>query len=383
MERTLALPVLDLEPAVRPQEATEGVAAWELNPFLHVGEGRLYNPLADRMLLAGEAGYETLHAALLGHLPVAAMALDERRRLADTGWLVPAASEPERSFRLKYVSLEAHTVCNQSCYFCPVSIAPRESHFMPTETYERIVGEIAAYRSTIEAVFMINYNEPTADRRFVDQVRTLRAAGLPPAVLTNGSGLTPDRIDALVEMGGLRFLSINLSTLDGERYKQTRGIDQVELILRNLDYAKDRPVAEQMDMVVLGTGDELHRRDFDDITRRFAGSRFEVKYFEVMDRAGYLQIGHRPASSDRKLCGCDNVGSRPLQHLHITPQGKCVLCCEDYDEKYVVGDLHQESVDEVLRGPKLALLRRWIYGLEEAPRDFICRNCTFALTRKA
>ena len=254
---------------------------------------------------------------------------------------------------------------------------------MPTELYERIVGELAAYRDTVEAVFMINYNEPTADKRFVDQVRAIRAAGLPPAVLTNGTGLTPRRVDALVELGGLRFLSINLSTLDRERYRKERGGDHLELVLRHLDYAKDRPVAEQMDMVVLGTGNEAHKRDFEEISRRFAGSRFTVKYFEVMDRAGYLQIGLKPAAPNQRLCGCENVGSRPLQHIHITPQGKCVLCCEDYDAKYVVGDLTRESVHEVLTGPAMALMRRWAYGIEEAPGDFICRGCTFALTRSS
>lgn len=73
------------------------------------------------------------------------------------GWLIGPTEDPSNRFLLKYVSLEAHTVCNQS--YSPVSIAPREHHFMPTEMYERIVGELSAYRSTIEAVFMINYNE--------------------------------------------------------------------------------------------------------------------------------------------------------------------------------------------------------------------------------
>jgi wyosine [tRNA(Phe)-imidazoG37] synthetase (radical SAM superfamily) len=401
MNRPVALPVLPSQPAFDSAQASIGgsagfgsaspavaedkqaTAQWERNPFLHVGEDRVYNPLTDATLLHDQPGYQGLRAILAGLVQVPELSPEERTLLSEAGWLVPSDSQPERSFRLKYVSLEAHTVCNQSCYFCPVSIAPRESYFMPTEMYERIVGELSAYRSTIEAVFMINYNEPTADKRFVEQVRTIRGAGLPPGVLTNGSGLTPDRIDALVEMGGLRFLSINLSTLDRERYARDRGIDQVELILRNLDYAKDKPLAEQMDMVVLGTGNDDHQRDFAEISERFAGSRFEVKFFEVMDRAGYLQIGNKPSTSDRRLCGCDNVGSRPLQHIHITPQGRCVLCCEDYDEKYVVGDLTTESVAEVLAGPKLALLRRWIYGLEESPRDFVCRHCTFALTRPA
>jgi pyruvate-formate lyase-activating enzyme len=352
-----------------------------VNPFLHVGPDRLYNPLMDRTILAGEPGYAELCARISEPGAAVPLAPSELARLAEAGWLVPADSEPERNFLLKYVSLEAHTVCNQSCYFCPVSIAPREDHFMPMDLYERILGELSEWRDTIEAVFMINYNEPTADKRFVDQVRAIKAAGLRPAVLTNGTGLTPGRVDELVAMGGLRFLSINLSTLDRERYRKERGGDHLNAVLRNLDYVKDRPVAEQMDMVVLGTGNEDHKRDFEEISQRFAGSRFDVKYFEVMDRTGHVQIGLRPAMPNQRLCGCDNVGSRPLQHIHITPRGQCILCCEDYDEKYVVGDLTRESVQEVLTGPKLALMRRWIYGLDEAPKDFICRGCTFALTR--
>lgn len=378
--KTASLPIL-AEPIVPAPPQTAEPPELQVNPFLHVGPDRVYNPLTDRTLLAGEPGYEELRGLLGGALGLDRLPGEDRKRLALEGWLLRGDTEPGREFRLKYVSLEAHTVCNQSCYFCPVSIAPREDYFMPTELYERIVGELAAYRDTIEAVFMINYNEPTVDRRFVEQVGAIRAAGLPPAVLTNGSGLTPGRVDALVALGGLRFLSINLSTLDRERYRRERGGDHLGLVLRNLDYAKDQPLADQMDMVVLGTGNEDHKRDFEEISRYFAGSRFEVKYFEVMDRAGYLQIGHKPAIPNQRLCGCENVGSRPLQHLHITPRGTCVLCCEDYDAKYVVGDLTQDSVEGVLTGPGLARMRRWAYGLEEAPRDFLCRGCTFALTR--
>ncbi len=374
--KTASLPILS-EPGVR------SVPELQVNPFLHVGEDRVYNPLTDRTLLRGEPGYEPLRGVLSGALAIEALAAADRAPLTASGMLLPGDAEPARDFHLKYVSLEAHTVCNQSCYFCPVSIAPREDYFMPTALYERIVGELAAWRDTIEAVFMINYNEPTADKRFVDQVRTIRAAGLPPAVLTNGSGLTPDRVDAILEMGGLRFLSINLSTLDRERYKRDRGGDHLPVVLRNLDYLRDKPLAEVMDMAVLGTGDDDHKRDFEEISARFAGSRFDVKYYEVMDRAGYLQIGNRPASRERRLCGCENVGSRPLQHLHITPRATCVLCCEDYDGKYVVGDLNRESVAEVLTGPTMALMRRWAYGLEKAPGDFLCYGCTFALTQPA
>lgn len=355
-------------------------SALQRNPFVHVGPDRVYNPLTDRTLLEGDPGYTTLRRLLAGLAGFESADPDDLSRLAEAGWLLPAGEDPSVRFLLKYVALEAHTVCNQSCYFCPVSVAPREDYFMPTELYERIVRELSAYRSTIEAVFMISYNEPTADRRFLDQVRAIKAAGLPPAVLTNGTGLTPDRADALAEMGGLRFLSINLSTLDRDKYREDRGGDHLRVVLRNVEYLKDLPVAERMDMVVLGTGDERHKRDYEEIRARFAGSRFDVKYFEVNDRAGYLEIGLSRKNREKKLRGCELVGSRPLQHLHINPRGQCILCCQDYSETEVVGDLTTSSVAEVLAGPALARMRRWVYGLEEAPADFICRNCKFALT---
>jgi len=352
-----------------------------VQPLLHVDEDRIYNPVSDRGLEPGDPDFALLSRLAAGEIVASDLAAPDRERLLAGAWLLPPEVDPGRQYLLKYVSLEAHTVCNQACYFCPVSVDPRQDYFMPTETYERIVGELAAWRDTIEAVFMISYNEPTLDKRFVDQVRTIKQAGLPPAVLTNGSGLTPDRVDRIVEMGGLRFLSINLSTADRERYRATRGGDHLKAVLRNLEHAKHLPVAENMDIVVLGTGDDTHRQDFAELSDLFAGSRFNVKSFEVMDRAGYLQIGASVAEDGRTLCGCDNMGPRPIQHLHITPRGKCVLCCEDYDENYVVGDLEQQSVEEVLTGPAMALMRRWVYGIDEAPADFICNRCIFSRRR--
>jgi hypothetical protein len=351
---------------------------WIVEPYLHVEPDRISNPLTGRALPAGEPASRQIRALREGAIGVDELPEGSRRKLLDEAWLVADRPDLSSRFALRYVSLEAHTVCNQACYFCPVSIDPRPDHFMPTDLYERIVRELASYRDTIETVCMVNYNEPTADKRFVDQVRTLKAHGLPPAALTNGTGLTPERVDALIEMGGLHFLSVNLSTLDRERYQRERGGDHLPLVLRNMDYLKQRRVAKQMDVVVLGRGDETHRRDFQEIRERFGGTCFDVKSFEVMDRAGRLPIGLKPPAPHARLCGCENLGSRPLQHLHITPQAKCLLCCEDYDEKYVVGDLTTQTVAEVLTGPELAKLRRWAYGQEEAPADFICRHCVFA-----
>lgn len=339
------------------------------NPFLHIDADRVYDPLTDRALVPGDGAYEHFRAFQSGQIADAS--------LEEGGWVVPRDSDLSRGYHLRIVSLETTIACNQKCYFCPVSIAPREDYAMPDALFERLVEELKTF-PTLESVFLQSYNEPTLDRRFLEQCRTLFAAGLPVAVLSNGSGLTPAKADALAQEGPLRFLCINLSTLDRERYARERGADHLPVVLRNLEHIRELAVAREMKIVVLGRGDSTHERDFDEIRDRFAGSRFVVEHHVVMDRAGWLDVGLKASDRGRRLAGCDNVGSRPLQHLHITPHGKCVLCCEDYDERYVVGDLTTHSIREVLEGDELAKMRRWVYGLEEAPDDFMCKDCVFA-----
>ena len=340
------------------------------NPFLHNDADRVYDPLTDRALLPGDGMYERFRAFEQGG---SAEGLE--------GWVLSNGDDLSRRSHLKIVSLETMTTCNQRCYFCPVSIAPRADYLMPDELFSRIVAELTTFRATLQSVFLQSYNEPSIDRRFLDQCRTLFAAGLPVAVLSNASGFTPAKTDALAAEGPLRYLCINLSTLDRERYRADRGEDHLPVVLRNVDYMKDIRVADEMKIVVLGTGDAVHAADFESIRDRYAGSRFEVEHHVVMDRAGWLDVGMKAADRNRPMAGCDNVGSRPLQHLHITPHGRCVLCCEDYDEKYVVGDLTTSTIEQVLAGDELAKLRRWIYGVEEAPDDFMCRDCVFARRR--
>lgn len=339
------------------------------NPFLHIDAHRVYNPLTDRALMPGDAAFATFQRFQTSG--------ESSEELERDGWLVRNGHDLSRAHRLKIVSLETLTTCNQKCYFCPVSIAPRADFAMPDEMFARIVAELKVF-TTIESVFLQSYNEPTLDRRFLDQCRTLIENGLPVAVLSNGSGFTPAKTDALIAMGGLRYLCINLSTLDRERYEHDRGADHLPVVVRNLEYLKDKPLAQEMKIVVLGTGNAVHDSDFAAISEAFAGSRFIVERHVVMDRAGWLDVGLKAEDRMRPLAGCDNLGSRPIQHLHITPHGKCVLCCEDYDENYVVGDLTRSSIAEVLEGDEMAKMRRWIYGIEEAPADFMCRDCIFA-----
>ena len=47
------------------------------------------------------------------------------------------------------------------------------------------------------------------------------------------------------------------------------------------------------------------------------------------------------------LVGCEQMGSRPINHIHISARGRCILCCQDYSERWEVGDLTEQTLVEM------------------------------------
>lgn len=349
-----------------------------VEPFLHFGAAQIYNPLTDRSLNEQSSLFRLLKQLAANPADVEKASYDLLSSLESEGWLVPNCDNLGRRFRLKYALIEGASSCNQGCYFCPVSEIPREVNEMPLELYETIAEQLCEFEDTLEGVFMDHYNEPTSDPRFLDRVKILLKHGLKPAMNSNGTGLTKKRVDDLVDLGGLRYMSINLSTIDKDKYARDRGADHLELVLRNLEYAKNRRVAQDMRIAVIGSFDDQHKREIARITEIFEGSYFEVRPFEIMNRAGHVSIGSKPLPFQSKLRGCQNVGDRVSQWLHVNFRGQAVLCCQDYGAQHVVGDLSKQRVSEVLKSEAFAKIRRWSYSLEESPGDFLCNGCVFA-----
>ena len=352
------------------------VEAEVVSPFLHDRGRVLYNPLTGESLPKGGEGHAALARIGQGLSAEASPGVLEHLRAAR--FLIDDVDTEARRSHLLFLSLETCTSCNHRCPFCPVSVDPREREVMSQELFESIVDQVAAIGGREVVVFLSNYNEPTIDPLFEERCRALFARGLPVSVLTNASHLSPERAARLAEAGRFRYVGINLPTLDPARYEKLHGTRDLARVLANIDALTARTLAEETAIVVLGNEDAAHRKDVREIRARFAPLGWEVKPFRIRSRPASGTFVPEPPAK-KKLKGCELMGSRPFEHLHVTATAKAVLCCQDYYEKLAVGDLKTQSVAEVLGGDVMARLRRWTYGVEEAPEDFLCRKCEFAL----
>jgi MoaA/NifB/PqqE/SkfB family radical SAM enzyme len=362
-----------------PDAASAAVLEVETpSPYLHDRGSVLYNPTTGESLPKGGPGFQALVRVRDGMASGVDPAVLEHLRAAR--FLIDDLDAETRRSHLLYVSLETCTSCNHRCPFCPVSVDPREREVMSQDLFERIADEVLEIGGRDVVVFLSNYNEPTIDPLFEERCLALFARGLPVSLLTNASHFGPDRAERLASAGRFRYIGINLPTLDPARYEKMHGTRDLARVLANIDALAARDIGEETVIVALGDNDEAHRRDVREIRERFEPLGWEVKPFRIRSRPGSGTFVPEPPPV-KELKGCELMGSRPFEHLHVTATAKAVLCCQDYYEKLVIGDLKIQSVGEILGGDVMARLRRWTYGVEQAPDDFLCRRCEFALGR--
>lgn len=288
-------------------------------------------------------------------------------------FIFPAETDQDRIFNLLNVELDPNTVCNQACGYCPVSIKPRQKMEMSEELFDEILSQVSSLNSGNKISILLNaYNEPTLDKRYPRFVKKIKERGFGHTVVSNGSNLNPLLIDELIGLD-VRDYALNIPALDKHEYYKLRGTKDIEKIIRNIDYLAKKQA--NINILVHGTGNYRHYKNFRDLANRFNDSNIRVSMGRTMDRAGIINNEYRANINRKRLHGCMTLGSRLINWIHINAKGECNICCMDYYQKYKIGDLNKSSISEILSGDNITLYRRYLYGLEDAPEDFICRRC--------
>jgi hypothetical protein len=80
----------------------------------------------------------------------------------------------------------------------------------------------------------------------------------------------------------------------------------------------------------------------------------------------------------RRFGGCERI----VNHLHVSFEGKVFLCCQDYEQRVVLGDLTRESIASIMSSETARRLRAEIFGLTAMSPGSLCLNCSKLRTRR-
>lgn len=329
-------------------------------------------PLDRRVVWRSDAAaLDALEAAAPAPMPIrdliASFGADVVDDLVWNNWLqAPDALCREYFLRTGQIEITAH--CNWGCRYCPVATDPKPRETMPMDLFEEIIEKLSPYE-TIRFVTFHFFNEPTLDPHFEDRIRVLERYGMRLSLSSNLTALTPAKTKLLCETGVLHHLIVNLPSLNEPEFRHLTGSSLHAKVLRNLEPAIE--ACFPITIAVNGVGNSLDR-NVRILKARYEHRSVEVRPTTTCDRAGVLtnEFSQQIAVTGR-LTGC----SWPVNHAYFSVRGDMFICCNDYYQREVFGNIRDGSLDDVMTSPLAVKLRRRVFGVDTAPSDYICRSC--------
>lgn len=230
--------------------------------------------------------------------------------------------------------LETTAECNRRCSFCPVSAGPRGTAAMDETLFAKALGELATMRYT-GRIALHFFNEPLLDGNLVAKVRRLAEAA-PRAsieIYSNGDLLSPALFADLADAG----LCFMLATAYSDN-----ALRRLEAIRRQLNW-------RQRSRLVLRRAPDFNN-----------------------NRAGSL---HQFAIPEPLYADC----FQPSYRLVVNYLGQAVICTNDYYAKVVVGQLAEQTLLGIWRGPALREVRETLRRKQRSALA-ACAGCNSVTT---
>lgn len=224
---------------------------------------------------------------------------------------------------LKNVNIEVTTKCNRRCSFCPVSYdTSREEISMSTKLFTKIIDELKdiGFDGVIEISL---FGEPLMDKRIIKFIKYIKLnTKIKTIIYTNGDLLTVQLAHKLINSG---IGHIIVSQHDATPSKQIR-------LLKEYDW-----------------GDKI--------------------LFKAQNATSRVLINRGGTVNVKTLYPI----SCSINAMVIRADGKVCLCCQDYYNEVVFGDVNNESIYDIWNKESYRNIRRELKrGIFRLP---ICKRC--------
>ncbi len=289
----------------------------------------------------------------------------------------------------RVVRIEPAGKCNLSCIHCPTGTVNMDRGIMDWKTFEKILEFIKKY-DEIKVVVLYHGGEPLLNKNFylmASEIKKIRNDIFLKTV-SNGFAMTKNNCKKLVEC---KIDQIEFS-LDGESLIENnhirigsdgkKVIDNINLLIEEKKILKSKNPAiyiattqfirnDQVDNVQSGLdigGPDIPKYLIDIFQNRVDG--FKATYALQWPHMGtitkYFTIYTNPNEGTSNEC--DHLENA----ITIRWDGDVVPCCYDLTSKLVMGNIKNESLENIWRGSKYSILRK---SIQDKKFISICRGC--------
>jgi MoaA/NifB/PqqE/SkfB family radical SAM enzyme len=304
----------------------------------------------------------------------------------------------------QFFYIDIGNICNLRCPYCPTGngVAPASGKgLMSRETFEVVLDRIAPYA---RFVCLFNWGEPFLHKDLLDMIRAFSARGIPTHLDSNLSvrAFSEGESEAICQSGLFSlFGSIDGATQESyEKYRVGGRLERALDNLRQLLAARDRLGSETPGLMWLFHLNRYNEHEVE-LARGIAAEIGVDIWFKLLSAPPSFQtrfqrdpwpITKPPDSRIKWLPHQVNENLAPIQ-LHPLLHPACrqpfttavinwnadlYPCCVVTGERFILGNLLRQTLEEAWNGPPMRACRTFLRGFGPAQGGgSICENvCT-------
>jgi hypothetical protein len=273
----------------------------------------------------------------------------------------------------KIVQIQTSTKCTAKCKICPhsTSMLAKQNAVMTDEVFKMIFRRLAEAKIEIPKLPLYMQNEPLTDPDYLDRLDfALNQVGTGYVeVSTNTSLLTREISRKLVGLSKGRRLTMVLSFQGTSKseFEEMTGLSYDKCLKHTRGFLEEAQ-AGGPNIVIHSYGKEKEIMDFwSTKCTIWKLVRYpKIKVISYTNRAGNLtgQYAYEVDKSHVKKC---------IRHhgwLHFNWKGDVIICCNDYENEVVFGNVMKEGL--------LSIIHKIVPVIQRLSKDnpnFICRRC--------
>jgi len=278
------------------------------------------------------------------------------------------------------LDIEITNYCNLDCIMCGRQIMERAVGFMDFELFKQVIDEASTEGAL--GIRLIRYGEPYAHTKVFDMIKYAKSKGLVVHTTTNGLLLDEEKIRKILD-SGLDSIIFSFQGTTKEEYEKMRNNNKYDLLVKNIQTLAEERKKRNLDKPHI----QVNTTVLDETEEQI--KEFEDRWKNIADyvdhwKTSLLRIAH--VKRVRPLLERQRIGKVIKKHaenwkcpevmtkLSINWDGKVTACCEDFDEKLIIGKFPEKSLKELWTSENEQRIREILENKDYSKLNF-CKTC--------
>ena len=282
--------------------------------------------------------------------------------------------------RFQKINIEISNICNLQCSFCPEVV--RTKGMMDISLFQHIIGEV---RDLTDQVCLHLMGDPLVHARLSDMIQVCEQAQVKIFLVTNGTLLRADKVDALLSPA-IRQINFSLHSFPDNYPDQDPG-PYLERIFQFTERAlRERPdlyINYRLWNLAMPEGTDKKNQDMlSRIEQRFSkkiNTDINVKKYKSAHVLGRLYVHFDTEfvwpALNLPVLGIEGTCQGLRNHFGILVDGTVVPCCLDKEAAIPLGNIRKKPILEILSSDRAKKMK---LGFEQGKLiEDLCQRCQY------